>query len=85
MFEMVYYELLADVKSGNTDSVIFKHHIQTIDSISARYSSIDYLKEEPNQIVVDYIASMTDDYFIDLFRYLFPDSKYSVDYISYFE
>lgn len=46
--------------------------------------SIDYLSEENNQIVVDYIASMTDDYFIALHKFLFPESKYSVEYEPYF-
>ena len=40
---------------------------------------------EPNQLVVDYIASMTDDYFIDLHHYLFPDSSYQVKYQGYFD
>jgi dGTPase len=35
--------------------------------------------------VVDYIASMTDDYFIDLHHHLFPDSPYKVEYTGYFE
>lgn len=35
-------------------------------------------------MVVDYIASMTDDYFVDLHRYLFPDSPYRVEYRGYF-
>ena len=46
---------------------------------------VRYGKGEPNQIVVDYIASMTDDYLIDLHRYLFPDSNYTVEYTGYFE
>jgi dGTPase len=40
---------------------------------------------EVNQIVVDFIASMTDDYFVDLYEYLFPKSPYHIKYISYFE
>ncbi len=49
------------------------------------YKGIDYGKEEPNQIVVDYIASMTDDYFIELHKKMFPNSEYKIEYISYFE
>ena len=45
----------------------------------------DYLQEEPNQIVTDYIASMTDDYFVALHRFLFPESRYRIEYKSYFE
>ncbi|MBD5500462.1 MAG: phosphohydrolase, partial [Lachnospiraceae bacterium] len=44
-----------------------------------------YEESEPNEIVVDYIASMTDDYFIDLYKYLFPTGKHQVDYIGYFD
>ena len=40
---------------------------------------------DPNQIVVDFIASMTDDYFIELHRYMFPDSSYPVVYKGYFD
>mgnify|MGYP002520211458 CR=1 FL=1 len=46
--------------------------------------SVPYEKTEPNQIIVDYIASMTDDYLIDLHRYLFPESNYYVEYTGYF-
>ena len=45
---------------------------------------VPYEKTEPNQIVVDYIASMTDDYLIDLHHFLFPGSSYQVDYTGYF-
>jgi len=31
------------------------------------------------------MASMTDDYFIDLYNYLFPNGSYKVDYIGYFD
>ena len=44
-----------------------------------------YEDEQVDDIVVDYIASMTDDYFIDLYEYLFPHGKYKVRYIGYFE
>lgn len=84
MFEELYYKLLDDVKRNDTDSIIYKHHINPIGDALKQYHGIDYSKEEKNQIVVDYIASMTDDYFIDLHRHLFPDSKYKVEYEPYF-
>ncbi|MBQ4095323.1 MAG: HD domain-containing protein [Oscillospiraceae bacterium] len=85
MIKEVYYKLLGDVVSKNEDSIIYKHHISYIEKSLQYYSDFDYLREEPNQIVVDYIASMTDDYFIELHRLLFPDSKYKIEYKSYFE
>jgi dGTPase len=34
---------------------------------------------------VDYIASMTETYFVELHRYLFPESKLRVEYTGYFD
>lgn len=83
MFAKMYKKLLDDVVSQNTSSPIFKHHIYFIGKWSKYYRGEDYSKTEPNQIVVDYIASMTDDYFIDLFSLLFPE-EVTIEYKSYF-
>lgn len=85
MFKEVYYALLNQLKSKDESSIIYKHHIRFIKAALRYYKDFDYLTEESNQIVVDYIASMTDDYFIELHKKLFPDSKYKIEYISYFE
>ena len=83
MMAEIYEQMLCDLRQGKTNSPIFRHHINYING--ARYHrDVPYGKEEPNQIVVDYIASMTDDYFIDLHHYLFPDSRYEVAYSGYF-
>ncbi len=86
MFSEMYYTLLNDINNENQDSVIFRHHIDDVEKSRAYYSANRrYLDEEHNQIVVDYIASMTDDYFIALHKMLFPDSKNRIEYHSYFE
>lgn len=85
MFEELYARLLEDVRRKREDSVIYRHHIAFIMNNLKYYKEIDYLKEEPNQIVVDYIASMTDDYFIALYQHLFPNSQYRIEYKSYFD
>ena len=85
MFREVYNKLLAYAKSQDENSVLYKHHICFIENERKYYSGSAYREEEPNQIVVDYIASMTDDYFVDLYKFLFPSGKYRVNYISYFE
>ena len=77
--------MLDDVKSKNINSCIYKHHINAIQKSCQYYEDWDYISEEPNQIVVDYIASMTDDYFIGLYRLLFPESDKAIEYHSYFE
>lgn len=85
MMEQIYERMLADAKSHNKDSFLYKHHIEYIKDMTKYYLTVDYEDNDPNDIVVDYIASMTDDYFVDLYRYLFPDGKYDVKYVGYFE
>lgn len=85
MFEELYYRLLSDLKKGDENSLIYRHHISSVLSDFKYRDNKDYLDEEPNDIVTDYIASMTDDYFIDLHKYLFPNSEYRIIYHSYFE
>lgn len=85
MLREIYYKMLEDVRSKNEASIIYKHHIAYIRQNLKYYEEFDYEAEEANQIVVDYIASMTDDYFIELHKLLFPESKYQIRYKSYFE
>ena len=80
MMENVYGELLDDVKNKKHASPIFRHHVFPIAQSSAGYE-----KTEANQLVVDYIASMTDDYFIELHQLLFPNSSLKLNYRGYFE
>lgn len=85
MFEKVYYLLLKDLRDKNENSVIYRHHIAYIKNSLKYYRDINYLDEEENQVVVDYIASMTDDYFIELYKELFPESGELIEYKSYFD
>ena len=84
MMRQMYERLLSDLTLGKNDSPIFTHHIDYVNK--AHYKrDIPYEQIEPNQIVVDYIASMTDYYFTDLYAYLFPDSELNIIYKGYFE
>lgn len=85
MIEDIYEVMLKDIKEHNTQSYIYRHHINYVKEITQYYSHhIKYEEIDANDIVVDYIASMTDDYFIDLYNYLFPNNKYDVYYVGYF-
>jgi hypothetical protein len=84
MFEEIYTKLLLDLTSGNTLSPIYNHHIEYINKPYYK-RDMPYIETEKNQIVVDYIASMTDDYFIELHKYLFPSSTLELKYKGYFK
>ena len=84
MMEKMYERLLEDLVVGKKDSPIFTHHITYVNK--AHYTRITpYEQTEPNQLVVDYIASMTDDYFTDLYAHLFPESDLKIAYKGYFD
>ncbi len=84
MMAEIYGQLLDDLKTNNRRSPIFAHHIDYINSAHYKRET-PYEDSDPNQIVVDYIASMTDNYFIELHGYLFPDSDLRVEYKGYFD
>ena len=85
MMEVIYEELLKQAKAHDENSLLYKHHIEYIKKHTRFYKGVDYEQNEPNDIVVDFIASMTDDYFVDLYKYLFPHGKHDVKYIGYFD
>lgn len=84
MMTELYEKLLDDLTKRRTDSPIFTHHINYV-SKSHYARTFPYAETEPNQLVVDYIASMTDDYFVDLHDHLFPDSPHKIKYKGYFD
>ena len=84
MMADIFGQLLEDLRLQKDHSPIFSHHIHYVNQMHPR-RSVPYGKEDPHQVVVDYIASMTDDYFIDLYRYLFPTSPLRVGYRGYFD
>ena len=84
MMTQLYERLLSDLKAGKKDSPVFRSHIAYVSR--AHYERrIPYAENDPDTIVCDFIASMTDDYFIDLYSYLFPESDLKIKYTGYFE
>lgn len=84
MMEELFKKLLDDLVKGDENSYIYRHHIAYVDKPYFRRNK-PYIDEQKEQIVVDYIASMTDDYFIALHKKLFPDSQYKIEYVDYFD
>ncbi len=83
MMAEIYGQMLEDLQLNKKSSPIFCHHIDHVNHTHYTRQK-PYEASEPNQLVVDYIACMTDDYLIDLHRYLFPNSAYQVNYVGYF-
>lgn len=75
MFEELYERLLADLAAGNENSPVIKHHVDILVKKSRTINAEEYLSQNPNRIVVDYLASMTDSYFMELYAHLFPESS----------
>ena len=84
MMADIYDQMLHDLQHDRRNSPIFTGHIDYVNHVYYKRDTV-YEQAEPNQIVVDYIASMTDDYLIDLHRYLFPNSPHTVRYTGYFD
>ena len=85
MFFELFGALLAQLESGDKNSIIFRHHIDFVEKQTKYYGGENYLEENKLLIVSDFIASMTDDYFVELHRELFPKSNHTINYKGYFE
>lgn len=73
MMEKMFGRLLSDVEKNAADSIIFRHYLNDGYTKKHYYGDGDTLLDAPADAIVDFIASMTDDYFTEAYRYLFPD------------
>ena len=74
LFARVYERMLADLKAGDESSPVFRHHIVDVERQLAHYGRVYDWESDLDLTVVDYISSMTDDYFVALCESLFPES-----------
>ena len=84
MMQKLYARFVEDLGAGREESPIFRHYLR---QDMLRHDYAFELEHRVDDVVVDYIASMTDDYFIALFAHLFPDDALndSVEYTNYFD
>jgi len=91
MMEILYNRFKEDFTKDRYDSLIYQHYLNGwITGNYYRHHSkrfIDKMVHTPDDVVVDFIASMTDDYFIEVFKYLYPDDGLNkqIRYIEYFD
>ncbi|MCI8468775.1 MAG: HD domain-containing protein [Eggerthellaceae bacterium] len=74
MFDEMYGRLRDDLVGGDESSPVFLHHVRRLEGLSRTLSADEYLAEGPDAVVCDYLASMTDSYFMALHDHLFPQS-----------
>ena len=87
LFAELYNRLLSDILKEDITSPVYRHCID--DRILGKhyFDQNGNLTTDPNDIVCDFIASMTDDYFIDVCKHLHIDDELTahIQYREYFE
>lgn len=86
MMEQLYEAIRKDAVTQDVSSALYRHHIAIVEEKRQWYrSEIPYAASDPDDLTVDFIAAMTDDYFVDYYRQRFPESKYKIQYTGYFD
>ncbi|MFQ9741112.1 MAG: hypothetical protein ACLRX5_00610 [Slackia sp.] len=86
MFEELYEAILSDLVAYDESAPVFKHFVERIERQRNLYEDErPYRAESPHQIAVDYLASMTDEYFLAAHRFMCPRSRHSVEFRDYFD
>jgi len=78
MFYELYHRLLEEAQAGNLDSPLYRHHVKQLERASHSFDVDAYLSQDPNIVVVDFIASMTDSYFMSVYEHLFPNKTRNI-------
>ncbi len=84
----LYDRLCEDVEARNFQSPVFQHHLNHgVLGDSYRDAESRRILADKNEIVTDFIASMSDDYFIDICRHLHINDALleKLHYYEYFE
>ena len=87
MMKKMYNLFLNDLYKENTDSLIYKGYLDLYLGSFYKRDNGDLIEKRYSNVVVDFIASMTDDYFLEAFHYLFEDDELNarVKYVGYFD
>jgi len=88
MMEKIYNKFTDDILKRDFNSIIFKYYLNhPIQGSCYREDDSRKIIADEHDIVTDFIASMTDDYFLDLFKHIFPEDRLNseIRYITYFD
>lgn len=74
LFEEMYDSVRDDLVAGRTDAPVFRHHIRYVNQWLGHYGQAYDWESDVDLTTVDYMSSMTDDYFMALATYMYPKS-----------
>ena len=85
LFELVFDAALDDLRAGRAEAPVFAHHVAPLEADLAHYDRTYDWEADPVQTAADYIASMTDDYFMALAERLDPTAAKVFPQHNYFD
>ena len=75
LFDQLYQSVHDDLVAGRVEAPVFRHHVRYVDQWLGHYGRSYGWQDDLDLTTVDYISSMTDDYFMALCTHLFPESQ----------
>jgi dGTPase len=75
LFERMYDAVRDDLVAGRVDAPVFRHHIRYVNQWLGHYGQTYDWESDVDLTTVDYLSSMTDDYFMALATYMYPASN----------
>lgn len=84
LFGALYAHELEVLSQGREECAIFRHHIGPVSRRLSYYGRTYDWEDDLDQCVVDFISAMTDDYFVESCRRLFPSARGAFPWHGYF-
>ncbi|MDO4537618.1 MAG: HD domain-containing protein [Coriobacteriales bacterium] len=75
LFGELYERVREDLEAGREEAPVFRHHIRYVQQWLGHYGQRYEWERDLDLTVVDYISSMTDDYFMAWAEHLYPQAK----------
>lgn len=75
LFRRLYESVVDDLAAGREGSPVFRHHIRFVNEWLSHYGHVYDWERDLDLTAVDYISSMTDDYFMAICEHLFPGAR----------
>jgi len=75
VFALMYQQILDDLASGRQEAPVFRHHVRVVSEWLSYYGRAYRWEDDLDLTVVDYLSSMTDNYFVAYARALYPQME----------